>query len=109
MEEDKEVKKEETCIYSKLFEDYRVNKASVRYSIVFFLRRYSILLILTLARGHYQLQIMGQMLGTMYVIYYIASARPYNISYMNKQELINEITVLLSSYPLLMFTPWVWD
>ena len=34
MEEDKEVKKEETCIYGKLYEEYRVNNTSIRYPII---------------------------------------------------------------------------
>ena len=28
---------------------------------------------------------------------------------MNKQELVNELTVLLAAYPLLLFTTWIWE
>ena len=49
------------------------------------------------------------MLTTISVIVYIASVRPYIVSYVNRQEIVNELTVLAASYPLLIMTPWVFD
>ena len=48
MDEHKEVPKEEPSPYSRIFEDYKVNKQAVRYSVLFFTRRYSVLLVMIL-------------------------------------------------------------
>ena len=45
----------------------------------------------------------------MVVIAYVAGVRPHARSFINDQEIINEVTVLIASYPLLCFTNWVWD
>ena len=49
------------------------------------------------------------MISTMVVIAYVAGIRPHARAAINYQEIINEITVLIASYPLLIFTNWVWD
>ena len=43
----------------------------------------------------------------MYVIGYVARDQPFLSPSMNKQELVNEMTVLIAAYPLLVFTNWV--
>ena len=45
----------------------------------------------------------------MIVVLYIASQRPYQSSFMNKLECLNELTTFVAVYPLLGFTEWVWD
>lgn len=47
--------------------------------------------------------------ATMYVIMFIAGEGPYTSTFLNRQEVINESVVLLASYPLFVFTPWVYD
>ena len=49
------------------------------------------------------------MISTMFVIGYIAGVHPYVDPWVNYQEIINEITVLMAAYPLLMFTTWIGD
>ena len=79
------------------------------YKIVFFLRRYSVILVLTLLPGNTLSQILTTMISTMVVIAYVSGIRPHARATINNQEIINEITVLIASYPLLIFTNWVWD
>lgn len=45
----------------------------------------------------------------MYVIMFTAGEFPYISTFLNRQEVINEYVVLLASYPLFVFTPWVYD
>ena len=45
----------------------------------------------------------------MVVIAYVAGIQPHTNTAVNNQEIINEIIVLISTYPLLFFTEWVWD
>lgn len=106
---DMEVKQTELSPYSRLFEDYRPKLPAIRYPVVFFLRRYSILLAMTLLPFHKLLQIQCQMIGTIFVIAYLLYYQPYLEKKFNRQEAINEITVLLAAYPLLVFTEWVFD
>ena len=54
--------------YAKLFQGYRVNKVALRYQIIFFLRRYFMLLILTQLPMYAMWQVRLQMVSTMYVV-----------------------------------------
>lgn len=56
----------------KLFEGVRTKKPALQYQIVFFLRRYLMLLILTLMYHKPISQVFLQMLSTMYVVTYLA-------------------------------------
>ena len=47
------------------------------------------------------------MVATGFVIFYIMAYRPYKEPYRNRMEAYNEATVLISAYPLLIFTEWV--
>ena len=49
------------------------------------------------------------MLTTLYVISYLVSHQPYKNKYITRQEAINETIVLSASYPLLIFSPWVFE
>ena len=43
----------------------------------------------------------------MYVLYYLSQAGPWVDDLVRFQEITNEMMVLLATYPLLYFTPWV--
>lgn len=93
----------------ELFEGYRANKAALIYPFVFFLRRYLMILILTVMPWSKYSQILGQIYGTIFVIYYLSHFRPFTEGFLNLQERVNEITVLFAAYPLFVFTDWVGD
>ena len=65
------------------------------------------LLILTLMYSQPLIQVLLQILSTMYVITYIAANQPYVSRSSNVIEILNELTVLIAAYPLLTFTDWV--
>lgn len=90
-----------------MFEDYRSNFSSVFYPFVFFLRRYATLLVLTLLPDYTLTQILGQMIATGFVTFYIMAKRPFKEPSHNRMEAYNEATVLIAAYPLLIFTDWV--
>ena len=95
--------------YHEMLGSYRPNRRSMLYSFIFFLRRYTVILALTTLSWNGNLQILTSMISTMVVIAYIAGVRPHVSPSVNNQEIINEITVLIATYPLLFFTKWVWD
>ena len=94
--------------YAALFMSYRPNSRSLLYPSIFFLRRYAVLLVLTLFPFNAMTQIYLQMFTTLYVIGFIASDSPFVDKTVNRQEMINEIMVWIAAFPLLVFTPWVW-
>ena len=90
-----------------LFDGLRHNGPALRYPLVFTLRRYAIIAILTGGPTLKLIQIFGHFYSTMYVISYLWSRRPYENNKLTVQEVLNEGVVLLAAYPLLVFTPWV--
>jgi len=96
--------------YKTLFEDYRRRSLpSLLYNVVFFLRRYFMVIILIYLPLHKNLQIFAQLLSTLFVMCYIGYVEPYKEKARNTFEWFNELTVLVASYALLTFTPWVDD
>lgn len=92
----------------RLFNAFRVNKPALMYQIIFFLRRYTMLISLTLVFDEPLWQVELQMASTMFIVYYITNFQPFYSPAMNRIEALNELTVLVASYPLLTFTEWVW-
>ena len=48
-------------------------------------------------------------MSTLFTMSYVAYVKPFNSSNMNLQEILNEVTILLSCYALFTFTEWVPD
>ena len=59
--------------HAQLFAGYRLEAPALRYQMIFFLRRYFMLLILTLLPSQTQVQIKLQMLSTVYMASYIGA------------------------------------
>ena len=95
--------------HAKIFADYRPQTSALLYVNIFFTRRFLLLIILIFLPMYTLSQIGAQLLCTMIVLLYIASQRPYKSSFMNKLEILNELTIFVAVYPLLAFTEWVWD
>ena len=92
-----------------MFEGYRLNGPALSYPVFFAVRRYGIILVLTLLRDYPYLQIFSHMIITGLAIDYLWAFNPYTNKAITRQEIINETVVLLATYPLLMFTDWEWD
>lgn len=90
-----------------LFADYKPNRESMKYGVLFMLRRLGMILTLTVMPGLKYAQVYTHMASTMYFIVFMIKVKPYLSSFVNKMEVINDITVLLATYPLLLFTPWI--
>ena len=73
------------------------------------MRRFIIVLVITLLPLYRNTQIVGQLWTTLFVMSYVAYVRPYEVPYLNVVEVINEVTILQASYPLFVFTEWVYD
>lgn len=96
-------------MHHNLFSDYRPNESSLLYPVLFFFRRLTMILILTTMPGFKYAQILGHFVLTMSSITFLWSAHPYRSPFLNRQEILNELMVMLAAYPLYCFTPWVWD
>jgi len=79
------------------------------YHIFFFLRRYVMLLILTVLSEYAIWQINVHLMSTVFIISYIFSQRPYEEPWANLHELLNECFIFAAAYPLFAFTDWVSD
>lgn len=104
VEEKKEQKEQ-----ARLFEDYRPKFTALAYPVFFALRRYTIIIILTILPRYTYVQIMTHMFITGLAIDYLWAFRPYINKALTIQEIINESVVLIATYPLLVFTDWLWD
>lgn len=105
---DRQLAAEESQYYS-LFEYFKPNKLALRYSIIFFTRRYVIILVLTVMPGFKYVQILSQSMSSIFIISYVVRVKPFVSNFSNKQEIWNEIFVMMACYPLYTFTDWVWD
>ena len=94
---------------SQLFKGLKGDKSSLYYNVVFFARRYFMILVLTLLPSNRNVQINCQLVSSLAMMSYVTWVRPYESKLQNSTEIINEITVLLSSYHLFCFTEWVYD
>ena len=73
------------------------------------MRRLWMILILTVMPRIEYVQVYSHMISTMYFILFMVKVKPYISSFVNKVEAINDVTVLVATYPLFVFTPWVHD
>ena len=96
--------------HADFFENLRDKPSSLIYQVTFFQRRYCMIFIITLLSNSGFYSIHGQMISTMYVVAYLLLTRPFKANNLNNIELVNEITVLMAAYPLLVFMgDWVWN
>ena len=92
-----------------MFSEYRANFTALNYQTLFLVRRYLILLILTLLPAFYLTQVFLHMISTIGVTAYLGRAQPYQSKLNNIIEILNELTVFVAAYPLLTFTDWVFE
>ena len=79
------------------------------YVLLFFSRRYLMVLIITALPLYRNTQIQGQLWTTLFMMAYSTYVRPFKLGHNNFQETVNEIITLLAVYPLFVFTEWVYD
>ena len=60
-----------------MFTGFKLNRNALLYPFWFFIRRYLVILVLTIATSSTLLQIHFYMLLTCYIVYYLASFKPY--------------------------------
>lgn len=96
-------------VHYNLFSDYRVDKQALWYPIIFWLRRYVVILTLTLLSAYKLQQIAIYQIATSVVIYYLSVARPQRSTFVRNQEIVNELMVMIATYPLYCFTDYVYD
>lgn len=96
--------------YNALFSAYRTDDGrAVKFSGMFFFRRFVMLFVLVLLPSQRNVQIVAQLWSTLYIMSHTAYVLPYKQSIQNYQEVLNEITVIVASYHLFCFTEWIYD
>ena len=91
----------------EMFSAYRANLTALNYPTIFLVRRYLMLLILTLTPTLSLLQVFLHMMSTMGIAAYLGRAQPFQSRLANFIEIFNELTVFMAAYPLLTFTDWI--
>ena len=76
---------------------------------IFFIRRFAMILVLTMLPSYQNIQAFAQLGSTGFVIFYISHERPFVEPSQNRMERINELSVLMAGYTLLAFSDWVGD
>ena len=93
-----------------LFNQYREKDISgVRFSVLFFFRRFIVLLILIILPTWMNAQLNSQIVLALMVTAFTVHYMPYVSKSQSKKEALNEWTVLVASYHLYMFTSWIYD
>lgn len=96
--------------YEPYFEDKRSDSGlAVHTGTLFFLRRYILMLLIVFAPEKRNVQIGVFIYLTLAWILIFVHAKPFKEPSLNKQELFNELTVLLSGYFLYAYTEFVGD
>ena len=94
--------------YLQLFNIYKADSfASCAYSIIFFIRRFFVIIILTLLPLYRLVQIHAHLFSTSVMIVYLIRVKPFYRLTVNLQEILNEITVMIAAFTLFTFTEWV--
>lgn len=96
--------------YELLFSTYRLKeRRSIRFSAMFFFRRFFMLFVIVLLPEQRNIQIVSQLWSTLFIMSYTAHLLPYKNFVQSVQEIINEWTVLVAAYHLFTFTELVYD
>ena len=82
---------------------------AVQHSTIFFVRRYILMFLVVFLPETRNTQITVQINATLLFIAFVMHSKPYTEPIMNKQEIANEVIVLLCSYLLLYYTEFVTD
>lgn len=90
-----------------LFEGFKLNLPSLLYYLFFILRRMIMVATLILLPEYANFQVSIYVLSSCYTLMYAIQVKPYDNEDLNKQEVINEIFVLISSYFMLIFSDWI--
>ena len=83
--------------------------AQLLYDLIFFVRRYIMVIVLTVLPKQRNVQINIQLVSTLFVMSYTTYVLPFVNMLQNYQETMNEIWVLIASYHLFTFTEWVYE
>jgi len=73
------------------------------------LRRILFAALLVFSGDYPYIQLMLSIIVTMLVICYILVTRPFEEALLNKMEFFNELSVLIASYIILLFSPFLDD
>lgn len=86
--------------YVKLFPDLKKKKTELLFSLLFFVRRYLIVLAICIPPQNEVIQFFVHILASLASLAYLLSVHPFELSTRNIQEIVNELAVLLASYHL---------
>ena len=81
----------------------------MRFCVLFFFRRFTMLIILTVLPLWMNAQLISQIQTALFVTLFTIHYAPYKSRSQNRQEIFNEWTVLTGSYHLYLFTHYISD
>ena len=77
--------------------------------MIFFLRRYVLIFCLLVIPNWVNLICILHFLSSMVITYFVIKVKPYKTLAKNRQEQMNEVTILLCVYVMLMFTDFIYQ
>lgn len=67
------------------------------------------ILTLVLLSNHGNFQLAIYLISAFFMLQYIVQVKPYRNNQLNNQEIVNEVTILITGYFLMIFSPWISD
>jgi hypothetical protein len=85
------------------------SKAALMYNVVYMFRRLIFALTAVLLKSQPSLQVAFTCFQSILVIIYVGHVKPFEIPLLNTMEVVNEVTILIATYHLFLFTDYVED
>ena len=93
----------------ELFEDIKLNRSSLLFSLIFIVRRMVMVFTLIFLPSYGNFQVSIYLVSAVAMLLYAVMVRPYENAVLNRQEIVNELFILLTSYFMLAFSGWIPD
>lgn len=91
----------------ELFEEFKINLPSLCFYLIFIMRRMMMVLTLIFLPNYGNFQLSIYLLSAAFMLMYATMVKPYDNPTLNRQEVTNELFILVTSYFMLTFTDWI--
>ena len=93
----------------KIFEDYKVeNNYSVAYYLIFFFRRYILIFTLVGISNYIKIICAIHVHASLFMSGYVLLCKPFYMMVRNFQEAMNELSILVCVYTMILYTDFLY-
>ena len=108
-DEEREAHVKQVQSMRELFKGVKLNRPSLLYSLIFIVRRMVMVATLIFLPLDGNFQVFIYLGSAFWMLIYAISVKPYEDRVLNRQEVTNELFILLTGYFMLMFSGWIPD